>query len=240
MSVRAKILDVLLPPLCLACDAPVKDQGALCSTCWSDTHFIAPPFCATCGTPFDAPVGDGQICAACIAHPPLFASARAAMLYDEGCKKLILGFKHGDRTHLTRTLAQWLQRAGHDVLATADAIMPVPLHRWRLFKRRYNQAALLALALGAATGKPVLADGLLRLRPTPTQGHMNRKERQVNVHGAFGLHARCRDGVKGKTIVLIDDVLTTGATLNECSQTLLEAGAEAVHVLTLARVKNYT
>jgi ComF family protein len=239
MSFASKTLDILLPPLCLACDAPVTNQGALCAACWSGIHYIAAPYCAGCGAPFDAPVGDGEICAGCLTHPPAFAAARSAMLYDDASKRLVLGFKHGDRTHMARTLALWMQRAGQEFWNDADCLTPVPLHRSRLFKRRYNQAALLAKSLGAVTQKPVLPDGLLRMRATPTQGHMNRKERQANVKGAFAVNPKHQERINGKTVILIDDVLTTGATLNECSQTLLDAGAKSVKVLTLARVKGY-
>jgi ComF family protein len=239
MSFAAKALDILLPPLCLSCDAPVTGHGTLCSGCWKGVSFIAAPYCSGCGAPFDTPVGVGQICAACLTNPPVFSTARAAMLYDDASKRLILGFKHGDRTHLTETLAGWMQRASQDYWENADILIPVPLHRWRLFKRRYNQAALLAQEIGKTTGKPVSVDGLLRLKPTPTQGHRNRKERQANVKGAFAINPRAAEHIKGKAIVLIDDVLTTGATLNECSRVLLEGGAKTVQVLTLARVKSY-
>jgi ComF family protein len=239
MSLAAKALDLLLPPLCLACDAPVTGHGALCAACWSGIHFIAAPLCSGCGAPFDAPVGDGMLCAACLTDPPVFSGARAAMLYDEASKRLILGFKHGDRTHLARALAGWMHRAGREFWGKADCVIPVPLHRWRLFRRRYNQAALLAEGIGALANKPVLIDGLRRPKATPIQGRMNRKQRQANVKGAFALHPRRREEIRDKTIILIDDVLTTGATLNECSRVLLEGGAKSVSALTLARVRGY-
>ena len=233
-----KILDFLLPPLCLSCDAPTGASHALCPECWSSIHFITAPYCACCGAPFEAPVGDGMLCAACIASPPVFAAARAAMLYDDASRHLVVAFKH-DRIHSVRALAAWMARAGQELLAGADLLVPVPLHRWRLFKRRYNQAALLAHELAAHAQKPMLVDALLRVKPTPTQGHMKRKERQANVKGAFGVPDRARGRIKDKTVLLIDDVLTTGATVNECSQALLDAGARAVNVLTLARVKGF-
>jgi len=235
-----RTLDVLLPPLCLTCDAAVTGHGTLCPACWSKIRFITAPYCAGCGVPFDAPVGDGEMCAPCLTHPPAFAAARSAMLYDDASKRLILSFKHGDRTHLAGTLAGWLQRAGHEFWYNTDALIPVPLHRWRLFKRRYNQAALLARYLETATGKPAWVDALIRTRATPTQGRMNRKERQANVKGAFAVNPAWQERLQGKTVILIDDVLTTGATINECSRVLLDAGAKAVNVLTLARVSNYT
>jgi ComF family protein len=180
-----------------------------------------------------------MLCAGCIIQPPVFAAARSAMLYDDASKRLVLGFKHGDRTHPARALAAWMQRAGAAFWPGADLIVPVPLHRWRLFRRRYNQAALLARALSDLAGTPLLPDALLRLRPTPAQGHLSRKERQANVAGAFAVNPHYKAALAGKTVVLIDDVLTTGATANECSEVLLKAGAKVVNVLTLARVKGY-
>lgn len=238
MSLAAKVLDALLPPLCLACDTPVTSQGALCPTCWGGMRFIIPPYCACCGMPFETPVGDGEQCAACLAEPPAYQTARAAMLYDDGSKKLILGLKHGDRTHLARTLGAWMARAA---TPPADSlIVPVPLHRWRLFSRRYNQAALLAQAFGRLAVLPVLTDALIRTRATPTQGHRNRKERAANVRGAFALNPRQAAAVRGRNVVLVDDVLTTGATVSECCRVLKSAGALEIHVVTLARVRHFT
>ena len=234
-----KLFDVLLPPLCLACDMRVATHGTVCQNCWSQIHFIAAPYCFGCGAPFDAPVGEGQICAPCLTYSPVFSAARAAMIYDDVSKRLILGFKHGDRTHMASAMAQWMQRAGQEYWNDADVLVPVPLHRWRLFKRRYNQAAMLAQHVGQGTGKPVWVDGLLRQRPTPTQGHMSREERQKNVKGAFTVNPRYRQAMSGKNVILVDDVLTTGATLNECSRVLLEVNANSVRVLTLARVRGY-
>jgi ComF family protein len=232
-----KALDLILPPLCLCCEAPVAAHRTLCATCWSSIHFISPPFCAACGAPFEVPMGEGALCGGCIAEPPDFRAARAPMLYDDASRRIVLAFKHADRTHPAPALAAWMHRAGGEFWAEADIIAPVPLHRWRLFRRRYNQAALLALRLGQLAHKTVIVDLLARQRATPIQGHLSRKERQANVKGAFALNpAACAD-VKDRTVILIDDVLTTGATVNECSKVLLKAGARAVNVLVLARVK---
>ena len=163
--------------------------------------------------------------------------ARAAIVYDDASRKLVLGFKHGDRTHAAAALAVWMHRAAGDMIAQADALLPVPLHRWRLFHRRYNQSALLAHKIAALADKPVLLDVLRRTRATPSQGHLKRKERQENVRGAFELSSRQSEEVKGKTLVLVDDVMTTGATVEECARILLKAGAKRVHVVVLARVK---
>ncbi|MFA4995401.1 MAG: ComF family protein [Bdellovibrionales bacterium] len=237
-NVAARALDLFLPPLCLMCDEPVGNTATLCPACWKQIQFIAPSFCACCGAPIDIPVAEGTLCGACLTEAPHFTSARAAMLYNDDSRKLVLGFKHGDRTYAAKALAVWMHRAGGEFLETADALVPVPLHRWRLFHRRYNQSAMLAQQIGILARKPVLHDALRRIRATPVQGHLKRKERQENVKGAFAVSARNKNSVEGKTLVLIDDVLTTGATVNECSRVLLKAGAKQVHVLTLSRVKS--
>jgi ComF family protein len=236
-QITSRALDFLLPPLCLNCDAPTSAHRTLCASCWSKIHFIAKPFCTACGAPFEVPMGDDALCAGCIAEPPNFTAARAPMLYNDFSKRLVLSFKHADRIYPAPALAAWMHRAGAEFWDHADFIAPVPLHRWRLFKRRYNQAALLARELGRIAQKPVLIDVLTRKRATPIQGHLSRKQRQANVKGAFRFNAHYRKPIKGKTIVLIDDVLTTGATVNECARVLLRAGAKEVNVLVLARVK---
>jgi ComF family protein len=223
----------------LSCDKPVGTDRTLCPACWNRIHFIAKPFCARCGAPFEVPVDETTLCGGCIMHPPHFGAARAAMLYDDASRSLVLRFKHGDRIHTAKALASWMHRAGEEFWNDTDILIPVPLHRWRLFRRRYNQAALLTQNLAAIGRNRFLPDALLRLRPTPSQGHLNRKERQVNVKGAFGMNPKHQFIVEGKSVLLVDDVLTTGATVNECAGLLLNSGAKAVNVLVLARVKGY-
>ncbi len=232
--------DILMPPLCLGCDAPITENQTLCATCWKAIHFINEPFCPCCGAPFDSPMGEGALCSVCLETPPSYASARSVFLYDEASKPLVLRFKHGDQLHGLPLFAQWLARTGEsfwpDAADGVDGIMPIPLHRWRLLKRRYNQSALLAIALGRLVRKKVLVDALVRTRPTPPQGHFSRKQRLLNVRGAFAL--RRGVDVRGLKLVLVDDVLTSGATVSECARILLAAGAARVDVLTLARVKS--
>ncbi|OFX10696.1 MAG: amidophosphoribosyltransferase [Alphaproteobacteria bacterium RIFOXYD12_FULL_60_8] len=229
-------LDALLPPQCLGCGELVDAPGALCPTCWEGIRFISQPCCARCGLPFELPdteEGAPSLCAGCIAEPPDFDQARSVLLYDDASRGLILKFKHADRTEGAPAYARWLARAGAEMLAECDVIAPVPLHRWRLFLRRYNQAALLARHLGRLSGKPVAPDLLTRCRATPTQGGLDRRGRLGNVKGAFASPRPAR--VEGKTVLLIDDVFTTGATVGECAKALRRAGAERVFVLTLAR-----
>lgn len=232
-----QILDILLPHRCQQCGEIVQEAHALCPSCWPKMHFITPPFCACCGLPFphDYAEADTQ-CARCLADPPPFAAARAALVYDDESKPLVLRFKHGDQLYLAPAFAQWMQRVANDWFKEEVILVPVPLHRWRIFQRRYNQAALLTRALSKLTGKICALDGLIRHRATASQGAMNREQRLKNVTGAFRVDARWQDQIKDKTVILIDDVMTTGATAAVCSRTLLQAGAGQVKVLTLMRV----
>lgn len=177
---------------------------------------------------------EGLICGACIAERPAYGRARSVFIYDDHSRPLVLKLKHADRTDMAVHLARWLHRAGAELIAEAELIVPVPLHRWRLLVRSYNQSALLARALGALTQKPVAADALTRLKPTRSQGGLSRKERRRNVAGAFAV--RQSAAVEGRRVLLVDDVLTSGATANACALALHHAGAAAVDVIALARV----
>ena len=227
------VLDGVLPPRCLACGGVVGEPDALCGPCWAAMTFFAPPWCAMCGVPFEHPMGDDAVCAACARQRPSWDRGRAALRYVKHSRRLVLALKHGDRTHLARALGGWMRRTGAEILDGADLIAPVPLHWTRLFARRFNQAGLLAHAIHAAGGPPVAPDWLIRRRRTPMQGRLGPAARTRNVRGAFVL--RRGRSVKGKRIVIIDDVLTTGATVEECARVLRRAGAEWVGVLTLAR-----
>jgi len=229
-------LDLLLPPRCLGCGAIVDRQGTLCSICWRGVGFIGPPMCACCGLPFEIAAGPGALCGACVATPPVYARARAAVVYDDGSRSLTLGFKHGDRLHAAAPFARWMVHAGAELLADADLIVPVPLHPWRLFRRRYNQSALLARAVSRMSGVPLAVDAVVRRRRTPSQGGLNRRQRALNVRGAFRVRHGAIATVAGRRVILVDDVLTTGATVGACARALLSAGAVSVDVLTLARV----
>lgn len=235
--VGLRALDVLLPPRCLSCEAEVVEQGTLCPACFGGLAPITPPFCARCGVPFghDQQVSAG-LCPRCEAQPPAFREARAALRYDAGAKRLILPFKHADRTDLARPLARQMARAGAALLERADVIAPVPAHWRRLIGRRYDQAALLARALGALSGRPVWPDLLRRARRTPPLADRGAAERRLVVAGAFALSRHGRDAVRGRAVLLVDDVMTSGATAQACAEALLGAGAAAVDVLAAARV----
>ena len=230
--------DALLPPRCLASGEIVSGQGLLGAAAWSRINFIAAPFCARCGVPFAFDAGEGAdiLCGACIARPPAFDRARAVFHYDDGSRAMILGFKHGDRLEGAPAFAQWMAQASQDLLEGAPLIVPAPLHRKRLFSRRYNQSAILALALGRLTGAEVCTDALRRVRNTPPQGGLNRAARERNLRGAIEIRPRRKALVQGRNILLVDDVLTTGATAEACARALRRAGARRVDVSCLARV----
>ena len=231
----------MLPPQCLGCGALVDAPGALCAECWDRVIFLGPPQCSACGLPFEYSLGEGALCGACSRRQPVFERARAAIVYDDASRRLILAFKHGDRTDAAPAFARWLARAGADLaggdlVGEAECIVPVPLHWSRLFARRYNQAALLAGHLERLSGVPMVPDALVRRRRTPPQGRMGMTARRRNLAGAFAVRPSGRARIEGRRVLLVDDVLTTGATAAACARTLLRAGARAVDVLTLARV----
>ncbi len=231
------LLDFVYPPLCIACRAPVAEAHALCAACWNGVSFLDGPACAHCGLPFEIDPGPGTLCAGCHAHPPAFDRARAVMRYDEASKAPILALKRADRLDIAPAFARWLARSGAELIAETELIVPVPLHRIRLWQRRFNQSALLATGLSRLT--EIAADplALTRTRATKSQGAMpSASARRRNVRGAFTVAAGRADAVKGRVVLLVDDVYTTGATLNACAKALKKAGAERVLALTLARV----
>lgn len=236
-AVGRAALDLVLPPLCLKCKAPVREPQSVCATCWSALRFLAPPYCVQCGLPFPHDLGPGVKCAACLSRPPAFALARAALAYDDASRDMILALKHADRLEAVPLFARWMNTAGSEALAHADVLVPVPLHWRRLFMRRYNQAAELAHALSARSGLPVEPTLLTRVKATRSQGEMlSARQRLKNVTAAFAVAHAMRPRITGRNVALIDDVLTTGATLTACAKTLLRAGSASVSFVTLARV----
>jgi ComF family protein len=219
-------LNLALPPLCPACRELVGGDG-LCAPCWSKLSPIAPPYCERLGIPFAYDPGPGVLSMEAIADPPAYRRARAAVRYDDIARKLVHSLKYGDRLDIAGTAGRWMARAGHELLQDADALVPAPLHWRRLWARRFNQSALLARAVAAISGMPVTYDALSRVKPTA---------QQVNVQGAFRVPPEGKAEVKGQRLVLIDDVLTSGATADACARALLRAGAGHVDVLVFARV----
>ncbi len=232
------LLDALLPPHCLTCDAPVSAPGQLCLRCFGRTAFITAPLCDACGVPFEAAGHGGlqAVCEGCRQHPPPWGAARAALRYDDQARRILMPFKYGDRIETARALAPHMARAGAGLLALADLLVPVPLHRRRLLARRYNQAALLAQALSRLTGRPAVLDGLRRVRPTAPLGQRSAAQRRAELAGAFQVRASRAGILADARVLLVDDVLTSGATAEACAAALLAGGAARVDVLAAARV----
>lgn len=232
------LVDVILPPMAHGGPEPAGSMG-LWVEAWSRLVFLDDPVCDGCGAAFDI---DGGVfadarCAACLASPYRFARARAACVYDEASRDLILGFKHGDHQEFAPLFARWISRSAADLIADADAVVAVPLHRLRLLARRFNQAAEIARPLARAAGLDYLPDALIRARATPSQGGRSARGRRLNVKSAFAVTEAGRRRVRGRRILLSDDVLTTGATAESCARALLEAGARAVDLAVIARVR---
>ena len=234
-AAAAGALDLVLPPSCLACYAPVGTAGALCADCWSRISFIGRPCCARCGLPFAIEAAEGAVCGACARAPPVYDRARAAFLYEGTGRELILAFKMADRSWLAPRLATWLHRAAAPLLPDADVVVPVPLHRWRLLARRFNQSAVLAALMARRADAAMVPDLLVRTRRTPPQTRLSGPERRRNVRGAFAVRPTRAPLVAGRSVLLVDDVLTTGATVSACARALRKAGAARVDVATLAR-----
>ena len=231
-------LDLLLPPHCLTCDAPVDVPGRFCPECFRLTGYISEPCCRHCGVPF-AHAGQGgedRLCPGCRDRPPPWRHARAALRYDTQSRRIVLPLKYADRTEYAAALAPMMARAGAALLREADWLVPVPLHRRRLIARRYNQSALLAHALGRVAHKPVLPDALQRIRPTASLGDLSAEDRIRVLDGAFAVRPGRDAKLAGRRLILIDDVLTSGATCAACTLVLLAAGAASVDVLVAPRV----
>ena len=225
---------LMLPPRCPACGDVVEGDDRFCGACWGRLHFLGPPWCNACGEPFAGAALPGARCHRCATSSPAFDAARAALAYADPVKQVVLGLKHGDQTHLARAMAAQMLRVGTGWLGPDAVIVPVPLHRARLWRRGYNQAALIARALARKSGAVLAVDALVRTRATPPSGGMGREARYANVAGAFRV-ARAA-AITGRAVVLVDDVLTSGATGHACAAALKASGAARVNLLTFARV----
>jgi ComF family protein len=228
-------LDVVLPPRCLACGVEVARAGSLCPHCWPQLRFLTPPWCRACGYPLPNAIPEAPLCGRCVAEPPVYDRARAALRYDETSRGLVLAFKRGARFEGVPSFGQWLNTAGRELLEDADLILPVPLHRWRLLARGYNQAGILAQALSRVSGRPWHPQLLRRARATGSQRGLGAAARKENITAAAFIVAEPAR-IEGARIVLVDDVLTTGATLAACAKVLKRHGAARVDALALARV----
>ncbi len=233
----APLADLLLPPVCIVCRARVGGHGLICGECFAKIDFITQPLCDRLGVPLPYGMGEGkQLSAAAIAKPPVYDRARAVARYSSTMREMIQSFKYHDRHEGVPLFGRWLFNAGRDLLSDADLIVPVPLYSWRLWSRRFNQSALLAHAVGRIAGLPVECMALQRVRRTISQVGLSPEQRRRNVAGAFRVAKEKRSAVKGKNVVVIDDVITTGATAEACARALRRAGAARIDVLALARV----
>lgn len=229
MSLVKQILNFLLPPHCPICHARLQDEFLLCGPCFSGLKFINNHICSLCGRE----ILSGKMCGECLRKSPKFDKCLSVFQYNTTIKSLILPFKHADHQELAPLFVKWLILKGKPLIEECDVLIPVPLHARRLFKRKYNQSALLAQKLAQHFKKEYQPLVLKRKRNTPSQGHLNKQKRQENIRGAF--YVATPEKIQGKKILLIDDVYTTGATLNECAKVLKKAKVQKVYCLTLCR-----
>ena len=231
-----QLADLIIPPTCLACHTPLSQHDSVCASCWAGINFIRAPLCDRLGLPMPFDIGGTMISAAAAANPPHYDRARAVAHYAGVMRDMILAFKYGDTHHARQLFGRWLTASGAQLIEHSDVIIPVPMHRHRLLTRRFNQAAILARELARTSSRLYRPQLLLRTRSTPAQVGLTRDQRLRNLAGAFTVPARRRKHVAGQRILLIDDVITTGSTLNACARALRRAGAVHVDALALAIV----
>lgn len=236
MSLMQRALALIYPDQCVLCSELVAENGGLCPACWRDTPFIVGLACELCGAPLP---GDGEgtpeICDDCRSMKRPWARGRAALAYRGGGRRLVLGLKHGDRTDIVPAAAKWMARAGRDLLEPDTLLVPVPIHWRRLLRRRYNQAAELARAIARVTGHDACPDALVRMRATPRLEGMTVDERIAAVEDSMAVRPRCEAVLRGRRVCLVDDVMTSGATLGAAARAIHASGATRVSVLVLAR-----
>ena len=234
-------VDLMYPPRCVGCGVLVQSAFGLCGPCWRATPFIEGLVCDFCGVPIHgAADGETLACEDCHRTPRTWIKGRTAMLYRDKGRQMILRFKHGDRTDIARPAGHWLKRIAKPLLQADTVIVPVPLHRLRMLKRRYNQSALLATGLGEATQRPLCLDLLVRRRATDSLNGKSVQERAATLEGAIVFNPRRKARIAGRHVLLVDDVMTSGSTFEACTRACLDAGARAVSVVALARVSKET
>lgn len=230
------LVEIVYPPACIACGCGIGTPHGLCARCWAGLGFIERPFCERLGLPFAVDHGLSLVSPAALADPPVYARARAVARYEETARTLVHRLKYGDRLDTARALGTMLARAGGELARDCDAIVPIPLHRTRLWWRRFNQSMELARPLAEASGKPIEPDLLQRVKRTAQQTGLSKNQRGVNLQGAFRVPPEAKPRLEGRRILLVDDVITTGATANAAARALLRGGASAVDVVAFARV----
>lgn len=236
MALLAQSLNLLFPPQCGLCRELIDENGGICSNCWQELNFITAPFCKICGYPYEFDMGESAQCAACMANPPEYNGHRSVFHFDDGSKRLVHDLKYHDKPLMLDSFAKWLAQAAPDWLDLPDVMLvPVPIHRFRLLKRKYNQSALLVKALAEYTQSDVGYDILQRVKNRPPQASLSRQKRLKNLAGAFRVNPKRKELIKARPIILIDDVMTTGTTINACAKILHKAGSGRVFSITLAR-----
>lgn len=230
-------VDLVTPSLCLLCATGVEEPASLCVACWSRLRLLDEPVCDVLGTPFAYDQGEGAVSAQALAEPPAWDQARAAVVFDDAAARLVHDLKYRDRPEAGLFMARLMARAGRRLIGQADVILPVPLHRLRLWQRRFNQSAFLAQHLSRLAGAPWRHDVLLRTRRTRAQVGLDREARRRNLRNAFAVPPDMLSQVAGRCVLLVDDVRTTGATAEACAQALKQAGAARVGLLTFALVE---
>ena len=235
-TIGKRLIDLVYPPSCIACSAALAEADGLCPACWRQIPFITHPLCERYGTPLPVEHGGMMLSPLAIADPAVFGRARAVARYDGSARELVHGLKYGDRVELARTMGQWMAREGAEILSESTLLVPIPLHRFRLWRRRFNQAASLADSIGRQIGIDVGYETLLRVKATKPQVGLTRTERAANLEKAFKINEADRARIAGARIVLIDDVMTTASTGNAAARALLKAGAASVDLLVFALV----
>lgn len=235
------LIAAVYPPQCITCDALVASDFGLCADCWRDTPFITGLACVKCGSPLSGdPLETDAVCDDCLRIARPWMAGRAAMIYADNARRIVLALKHGDRMDLARPSGQWLMRAAGPLIKPGMVVAPVPLHWWRMLRRSYNQSALLSAALARAAGLVHCPDALVRRRNTGSQEGRDRDARFANLQDAFCIHPKRRSRIEGRDIVLVDDVMTSGATFAAATEACLAAGAREVFVLSLTRVAKHS
>lgn len=234
-------LDFIIPPQCLMCRKSVQGAGYLCSDCFKKLNFITEPSCQKCGAPFpyEGMTGSDCFCMRCRNENILWQKGKAAFVYNEGIKQLILPLKYADQHNAVRFFVNSMKKYADSLITEADFIVPVPLHKKRLQQRKYNQSALLAWQLGKEAKKIVLPMAINKIKNTPPLGHFNKQDRQNILKNVFNINPKFKNMMQDKTVLLIDDVMTTGSTLNACSHILLDSGVKQINVLVIAKVDHH-
>lgn len=238
-ELASQVPELLVPSTCLTCDRFVDKQGGCCPNCWGQMRFVTKPLCPVMGSPFSIDMGDSFLSAEAIANSPPFDKLRTVLLYDDLARKLISSIKYSDRADLLRWVANWMHIAGKEIIEEVDAIIPIPLHPSRLRQRRFNQAGELANQLARMNNKDFLSDTLIRKKPTRQQVGLTESQRARNVSGAFVVPEEMKIQLKGRRVLLIDDVYTTGATAKAATRALKRGCASHINVLVFAKVETY-